>query len=222
VLDKTDGFDERFFMYGEDIDLSYRIQQAGYKNLYFAATTMIHFKGESTRKASPTYIKLFYGAMTIFVKKHYGGPLAWSYRFLIHIAIRVKTIFSQTSTELSRQTEQTAKLLQNKTFLIIGDRNSFALVQSVLEKYKIKSLIYREEAPMDLIENFIEDLENLTLFLKDHFINEIVFCINDFSAKETIALIEALPKGYSFRFHFAGTHCIVGSNQKDSSGDIIA
>src|SRR5690606_32602835 len=50
VLDKTGSFDEDFFMYGEDVDLSYRIQKAGYKNYYFAESTIIHFKGESTSR----------------------------------------------------------------------------------------------------------------------------------------------------------------------------
>lgn len=71
VLDKTGGFDERFFMYAEDIDLSYRIQQAGYKNYYFAHCTIIHFKGESTWR-DIRYVRLFYKAMVQFVQKHYG------------------------------------------------------------------------------------------------------------------------------------------------------
>jgi O-antigen biosynthesis protein len=52
VLERIGGFDETFFMYGEDVDLSYRIQQAGYKNYYFPRTTIIHFKGESTKRGS--------------------------------------------------------------------------------------------------------------------------------------------------------------------------
>lgn len=71
VLDKVTGFDEDFFMYGEDIDLSYRISKAGYNNYYFAETSIIHFKGESTQKKSVHYTRHFYGAMNIFVNKHY-------------------------------------------------------------------------------------------------------------------------------------------------------
>ena len=67
----TQGFDEQFFMYGEDVDLSYRLTQAGFANYYFADTTIIHFKGESTQKLSPSYSKHFYGAMRMFVNKHY-------------------------------------------------------------------------------------------------------------------------------------------------------
>ncbi len=63
------GFDEQYFMYGEDIDLSYTITLAGYKNYYFGETTIIHYKGESTARDA-TYRKRFYGAMQIFYAKH--------------------------------------------------------------------------------------------------------------------------------------------------------
>jgi GT2 family glycosyltransferase len=71
ILTRVKGFDEDFFMYGEDIDLSYRIKKTGFKNIYFANTTILHFKGESTQKSSPEYIAQFYGAMKLFVQKHY-------------------------------------------------------------------------------------------------------------------------------------------------------
>jgi O-antigen biosynthesis protein len=87
VLDKVGGFDETFFMYGEDVDLSYRIQKAGFKNYYFSGSSIIHFKGESTRKGSMNYVRMFYNAMSIFVRKHYGGSRAGFFNFLIHLAI---------------------------------------------------------------------------------------------------------------------------------------
>jgi GT2 family glycosyltransferase len=73
LLLQLGGFDEQFFMYGEDIDLSYRIRQAGYENWYCADNSIIHFKGESTRKGSSNYVQLFYKAMQQFVRKHYSG-----------------------------------------------------------------------------------------------------------------------------------------------------
>ncbi len=94
VLDKIGCFDEDFFMYGEDVDLSYRIQKAGYKNYYFAGTSIIHFKGESTRKGSMNYVKMFYNAMSIFVRKHYGGSKASVFNFLIHTAIWFKAMLT--------------------------------------------------------------------------------------------------------------------------------
>lgn len=69
ALDKSGLFDEDFFMYGEDIDLSYRITKAGYKN-YYLPEKIIHYKGESTRK-DMKYVKIFYEAMYIFFKKHF-------------------------------------------------------------------------------------------------------------------------------------------------------
>jgi len=87
VLEKSGIFDETFFMYGEDIDLSYRIIKKGYKNYYLPKTTIIHFKGESTKKASLKYIKVFYDAMIIFAKKHYKGKKQNIYVLLIQLAI---------------------------------------------------------------------------------------------------------------------------------------
>ncbi len=87
ILDQTGSFDETFFMYGEDVDLSYRIQKAGYKNYYFAESTIIHFKGESTKKGSLNYVRLFYNAMSLFVKKHYSGSRAGIFNFLIQTGI---------------------------------------------------------------------------------------------------------------------------------------
>ncbi|HEY6063454.1 MAG TPA: glycosyltransferase [Chitinophagaceae bacterium] len=97
VLEKVGSFDEIFFMYGEDVDLSYRIQKAGYKNYYFAESSIIHFKGESTRKGSMNYVRMFYNAMSIFVRKHYGGRRAGIFNFLIHIAIWIRAFLSAAS-----------------------------------------------------------------------------------------------------------------------------
>lgn len=101
VLDSTGGFDEIFFMYGEDVDLSYRIQKIinpasgkPYKNYYFSGSTIIHFKGESTKRASMNYVRMFYNAMSIFVRKHYGGSRAGFFNFSIHLAIWIRAVMS--------------------------------------------------------------------------------------------------------------------------------
>jgi GT2 family glycosyltransferase len=94
VLDKIGAFDEAFFMYGEDIDLSYRIQKAGFENWYFADSSIIHFKGESTKKGSLNYVKMFYHAMSVFVKKHYHGSRARMFVFFIQSAIWIRAFFS--------------------------------------------------------------------------------------------------------------------------------
>ncbi|NNM94820.1 MAG: glycosyltransferase [Bacteroidia bacterium] len=90
VLDKTGLLDESFFMYGEDIDLSYRITQAGYKNYYFPETRIIHYKGESTKKRSANYVLVFYNAMRIFAQKHYSGRNAKLFAAFINFAIFIR------------------------------------------------------------------------------------------------------------------------------------
>lgn len=73
VLDRIGYFDEQYFMYGEDIDLSYRITKAGYQNMYFPKSTIIHYKGESTKRKTVNYVRTFYNAMIIFAQTHYTG-----------------------------------------------------------------------------------------------------------------------------------------------------
>ena len=94
ILETTKGFDEAFFMYGEDIDLSYRIQQMGFSNYYFADSTLLHFKGESTKKGRLNYVKMFYSAMNIFVKKHYSGNKARIFTLFIQGAIFFRALMS--------------------------------------------------------------------------------------------------------------------------------
>jgi len=94
VLRKTGGLDEDFFMYGEDIDLCYRILKAGYKNYYFPETTIVHYKGESTKKGSLNYVILFYKAMLIFSKKHFSRQHAGYISLLIRPAIYLRAVLS--------------------------------------------------------------------------------------------------------------------------------
>jgi len=102
VLDKTGGFDENFFMYGEDVDLSYRIQKAGYKNYYFAGSSIIHFKGESTRRGSMNYVRMFYTAMSKFVRKHYSGSRAGFFIFLVHTGIWFRAVLTASANFIRR------------------------------------------------------------------------------------------------------------------------
>ena len=90
VLDEIGLLDETFFMYGEDVDLSYRISQAGYKNYYLADSSIIHYKGESTKKGSLNYVMVFYKAMIIFAEKHFSGTYAKFFSLLIHFAIYLR------------------------------------------------------------------------------------------------------------------------------------
>jgi GT2 family glycosyltransferase len=92
VYDKVGGFDEEFFMYGEDLDLCYRIQKAGYKVFYFPDTQIIHYKGESTKRSSFDETNLFYSAMHLFVKKHLSS--SFLVEAILRSAIGVRKVFT--------------------------------------------------------------------------------------------------------------------------------
>lgn len=92
ALDKAGLLDEDFFMYGEDIDLSYRLLKSGYENWYIPAK-ILHYKGESTQKSSFKYVHVFYEAMLIFFRKHYGHFSFWL-SIPIKSAIYMKATFA--------------------------------------------------------------------------------------------------------------------------------
>jgi N-acetylglucosaminyl-diphospho-decaprenol L-rhamnosyltransferase len=93
ILDRIGNFDERFFMYAEDIDLSYRITNAGYRNYYIASVTIIHFKGESTPK-DQKHLNLFYGAMLEFVRKYNPKRSNSVYIYFMKTAIRFRAFIA--------------------------------------------------------------------------------------------------------------------------------
>jgi len=97
VLRKVGLLDEDYFMYGEDIDLSYCITKAGFKNYYYPHTTIIHYKGESTKKTSVNFVFTFYKAMIIFARKHYSKKHARNFSFLIHFAIYIRALIAISS-----------------------------------------------------------------------------------------------------------------------------
>jgi len=87
VYEEVNGFDDRYFMYGEDIDLSYTLILNGFTNYYFGESTVIHYKGESTRKDGK-YLKIFFGAMEIFIRKYYRKNLIRYLIFKIGLDLR--------------------------------------------------------------------------------------------------------------------------------------
>ncbi len=87
ALDQVGLLDEDYFMYGEDIDLSYRLTQGGWKNYYFPSARIIHYKGESTKHTSVNYVFVFYRAMVIFAQKHFAPGRASLFNTLINTAI---------------------------------------------------------------------------------------------------------------------------------------
>ncbi len=94
VYDKIGGLDESYFMYGEDIDMSWRIHLAGWKNYYLPTTHIIHYKGESTKKGSMNYVYTFYNAMVIFVKRYFSGSNAKLFNILLQVAIWLRAVMA--------------------------------------------------------------------------------------------------------------------------------
>ena len=102
TLDEVGLLDESFFMYGEDIDLSYRITLGGYENWYFPDARIIHYKGESTKKSSVNYVFVFYNAMAIFAQKHFTRRHAGIFPLLITGSIYLSAAAAIAARFLSR------------------------------------------------------------------------------------------------------------------------
>jgi GT2 family glycosyltransferase/lipopolysaccharide/colanic/teichoic acid biosynthesis glycosyltransferase len=94
TIEQVGSFDEDYFMYGEDIDLSYRIKKAGWKIMYTPATKAIHYKGESTKKSEFSAITRFYSTMLIFVRKHFGGRYSLALRVLLTLGIYFRAVMA--------------------------------------------------------------------------------------------------------------------------------
>lgn len=82
------GFDPDYFMYGEDLDLCYRMAKAGYRTAYVPTTSIVHFKGESTRRSRINDVRVFYDAMVTFARKHYSSQ-RW-FLLLLRAGIRLR------------------------------------------------------------------------------------------------------------------------------------
>ena len=132
ALDRVGLLDEDFFMYGEDIDLSYRILQGGYHN-YFLPVRMLHYKGESTVKNSYRYVYTFYQAMRLFFRKHYSH-YSWVISLPINLAIWASSFMTYVANRLRyRKKRRGASLSLNA--LVIGQHPMLAEVRELLEKH---------------------------------------------------------------------------------------
>ena len=222
VLDKIGGFDEDFFMYGEDIDLSYRVQNAGLKNYYFSESTIIHFKGESTKKGNLKYVQLFYGAMNLFLQKHNTLAKSMLYSFFIKIAIWLKVVDNSIKSFLlfSKSNKKLTNYRLNT--IVVASQNDYVTLINALKNSQIKlHIIGRINSDQHDRSPSLGNFKDLSKIIQTYDINKIIFCINDILFSEIIYSIQTLQSSVNYSFYHTGSSSIVGSNNKNEAGDCI-
>ena len=141
ALDKVGLLDEDFFMYGEDVDLSYRLLKGGFENWYVPAR-ILHYKGESAHKSSFRYVHVFYNAMLIFFRKHYGN-MAAVLSLPIKAAIVVKATLSFIQMQMSAVRKNLGFRLHNSQmnskYLFIGSKESIEAGRKLLMSHGVEA-----------------------------------------------------------------------------------
>lgn len=221
IVTSLQGFDEAFFMYGEDIDLSCRIQKKGYKNIYFGESCIIHFKGESTKKNSIAYVKTFYNAMNIFVKKHYNSGGAILFSFLFHLAIWLRGTLSALfllTAKINPKKTVKEKEKKGREFVLVGSPNTCTEMERILLKAGQTEIISITTNPV----NNTEIINNIKLSGKTINNERVMVLCNDLLTWHNILLlVEKLKGTIALRFHAKGSKSIVGSDSKNVSGEAI-
>jgi N-acetylglucosaminyl-diphospho-decaprenol L-rhamnosyltransferase len=180
-------------MYGEDIDLSWRIRLAGFQNYYFPGTTILHFKGESTPE-DIHHIKMFYAAMELFIRKHLsGGPSELSFIFL-----KTGVLFYRMLAFLRLPFKKWKRKRTISPVILKGDADSLLLVK---KKLALKNL------PVS---------ENEGAFL------EVIYCEGaEKTWKSILGEISQDQSGHPYKFHGKATHAAVGSMHGDKKGQVL-
>lgn len=135
ALNACSGFDEDFFMYGEDIDLSYRLLKRGLHN-YYLPTPILHYKGESTQKSSYRYVHVFYNAMLIFYRKHYHHS-HFSLTLLVKAAILGRALLALAANGSRRLLRpfRLHRLTVRPRYLFLGSENHFAAIRNLADRH---------------------------------------------------------------------------------------
>lgn len=193
---KVGGFDERYFMYGEDIDLSYTIEKLGYQNYYYGSEKVIHFKGESTFKDT-TYRKRFYGAMNLFYLKHFKSSVLRNTIF--YAGIKLSAVMS---------------IVAKKT-----DKLSFSSFELLSNNQSLKTIIQQKTKIKTTLTTVNKVYGNKTL-------KQPVLCfldLNEMSFSQAILLIHSNCNGlYYFRFLIESSKIAVGSDTSIGRGQVIS
>lgn len=135
ALDEVGLLDETFFMYGEDIDISYRVLKAGYQN-YYLPTQILHYKGESTKKDSLKYVNAFHKAMIIFFNKHFTH-----YSFLYSVPITATIVLKGAMSYVVQKMRAVSKKkleIEQMKFLIVSDGQNLDDMKRIAEKHQFR------------------------------------------------------------------------------------
>ena len=187
ALDKAGHLDEDFFMYGEDIDLSYRLLKAGYDNWYLPLP-VLHYKGESTHKSSFRYVHVFYQAMLIFFKKHYGHMHLWV-TLPIKAAIYVRSAMALVSM-LTDKAKKSLGFVDTKRkfrkYVFIGTDQMLGQCRQIAYK---KGL----DATFHLADENIQQHGHNALQLDDKSQLVVVYDLQLFSYEKVLAIMSTKP-----------------------------
>lgn len=196
VYNEVGGFDEDYFMYGEDIDFSYKITKSGYKNHYIGSISILHYKGESTKKDSE-YLDRFYGAMHIFYKKHFKTNFIFN--SLVNLGVFIA--------------KKTAKRYSNRSALISKEKsNTYVTTENLI---LLKNL---SEASKNEIKT-----TSKTIFSDETITNShIIFDVDYMPYSQIFIVMKMLSgKGNTFRISPPGCNFILGSDQSDQRGTVV-
>lgn len=190
AIEKTGLLDEDFFMYGEDIDLSYRLLKAGYQNWYIPSP-ILHYKGESTQKSSFRYVHVFYEAMFIFFRKHYGSMSFW-----LSIPIKIAIYGKATSTLIRMQISRARKALgffsmkheKEPTYIFIGSSASIEYCKRLARNKGLTGQFYIGDKNT-LPEGHISLLDKID----PNYINYVVYDTDSYSYKKILELFSLHP-----------------------------
>ncbi|TJY32948.1 glycosyltransferase family 2 protein [Pontimicrobium aquaticum] len=155
VYNQLKGFDEDYFMYGEDIDLSYKAIKAGFNNYYVGTTAMIHYKGESTLKDT-NYAKRFYGAMQIFYKKHFKSNIVFD--VFVWLGINLAYLFRKNPNKVKKVSKNMYAFSNMKAQFLSEKLNKKVLVINSISDINDQSTVVFDPSSMrykEIVSNMI-------------------------------------------------------------------
>ena len=188
AIDKVGVLDEDFFMYGEDIDLSYRLLKGGFENWYLPFP-ILHYKGESTHKTSFRYVHVFYQAMLIFFRKHYGH-LSFCITIPVKVAIYAKAfaaLVAMQSSRLRKSLGFVRKRRQEPRYFFVGGKQMVDRCRLVSRRKGLTAgFCYCDEGNC---ESAMDDIAGFG----DKVPVYVVFDVDAFSYKSMLEIMSRMP-----------------------------